>query len=171
MQNYSPITGKEGWLLQLKPNATASLLSAKTQIFIAYDNSVIMQRVLDWSVQSWSNWKEISTDIPAFYKDYGTLSALSSAISALLPLDSDTTPEYEDDTDCNTLVNTGRYAIHTTGTVSPEDMHKPTGSDAAIIVIRVTAYYILQFHIDQSNGLYVRCFGQSSGWKSWAKIV
>ena len=33
---------------------------------------------------NWTSWKEISTDIPAFYKDYSTLAGLADGMGALI---------------------------------------------------------------------------------------
>ena len=47
------------------------------------------------SGSTWSNWKEISTDIPAFYKDYNALSNLATAVGANLHIYSRAIPNME----------------------------------------------------------------------------
>lgn len=51
-----------------------------TQIFHNYLDRKIYYRNTD---QGWTAWKEVSTDIPSFYKNYANLSALRTAIGKM----------------------------------------------------------------------------------------
>lgn len=49
--------------------------------------------------------------------------------------------------------------------------HRPTGSDATLIVLG-DSVRILQFHVDQINGTWVRSKGdRNSSFNEWQKIL
>ena len=51
-----------------------------TQDNIANNSTIYWRRKID---DTWSDWQEISTDIPDFYKNYNDLNALASALKAI----------------------------------------------------------------------------------------
>lgn len=50
------------------------------QTFVSTNGSRYIRK---YSNDSWSNWEVISTDMPSFYKDYSTLTALSAGLGVM----------------------------------------------------------------------------------------
>lgn len=73
------------------------------------------------------------------------------------------------DTDCNTLTLTGLYFFSTSGSATPEGIHKPTANNCCVLVI--SGYTIIQFHIDQYGTVHLRSRNASGAWSSWTQLL
>lgn len=121
----------------------------------------------NWTTSFKSNWLEISTDIPTFYKNYADLSSLVSAIGALnnkfavneLP---------NGTTSLNGFKDSGFYIFHTSAVSGLPAIFESASVQLNLIVISEIQ---IIFHniFFQSKDVYIRC--SRDGYNSWRKIV
>lgn len=76
----APINDTRLWVVRVERYVQNESYGISQMAYCADDNKMFY-RISNIST-TWGDWKEISTDIPTFYKDYNNLSALASALGA-----------------------------------------------------------------------------------------
>ena len=107
----------------------------------------------------WGEWQELATNVPDFYKDYNSLSALASAVLS----NSGESGNYN----VNTLINTCFYYCRENST------NLPTNAHHFLLVFGMGSGNVIQIAYNYSSfKLYIRVSGTTgSTWFDWKSIT
>ena len=158
------INNSRGILIVKRVNQQSAIYI--TQVFIETLNNA-NRAFLRVSDETWSDWKEISTDIPAFYKDYANLASLANGLAntGMFKYMSITEGIDFNDTDAWCWCYLG-------GQVTGDSTNKPSeviGSiESSLVTFGVGNYKMQLFFVRDT--IYYR-HRVTAGWNTWKKIT
>lgn len=164
---YYETTGFSASLFQHAPSGINDSNEAILRVRRIYEQSSLVEQVLfvnnecRYYVRSkrnfWGDWKEMTMDMPSFYKNYSDLASLASAIGGLMYIG------YRDD--ANII---GTYIITTPGDLN--NQHFPAdGYYWTLISIGNTSIALcFQIAFNPYDDVYFRYYW--NGWKSWRAL-
>ena len=153
--NLSNMPENSGWWIFKVVKASDSCVS---QVAFRDDKNTAYVRICNNNI--WGDWGKIAIGYPEFYKNYGTLETLASAVNGLF------THHPTDITDADNLKQTGVYQ-------SANFTNVPIGGGNLLIVIRGVEDYVCQFVVGVGSPfIYFRGCVDRAGWNwyEWNSI-
>lgn len=156
----APINDTRLWVVRVERYVQNASYGISQMAYCADDNKMFY-RISNIST-TWGDWKEISTDIPTFYKDYSTLASLASAIIGVTPA--------EFSGDLNDVPDGLGIYYQNSSSIITQMSHKPSGMSSGEMQFINLAFqgYGIQFIIaSNQDKIWYRTKHGSNGFRNW----